>query len=96
MTHTKLQSNRLHASMHKEARVTFPNAIIYIPIINHSHLLSPDQKRNLKVINGYITTHSPFLLEIQHDTFHTTDLIHWTTTTADLIFKNWCDQLNLE
>lgn len=85
------------ASMHKEARLTFPNAIIYIPIINHSHLLSPDQKRNLKVINGYITTHGPFLLEIPHDEFHTTsDRIHWTTTTADLIFKNWCEQLNLE
>ena len=74
MTHTKHQTECINAQGSKSH--FFPNAIIYIPIINHSHLLSPDRKRNLKVINGYITTHGPFLLEIPHDEFHTTDLIH--------------------
>lgn len=83
--------------MHKEAKKTFPNATIYIPVISHSPLLTPQQKRNLKIINGYITTNFPTLLEIPQDTFHTTtDLIHWTSTTAELIFQHWCRQLNLD
>jgi hypothetical protein len=84
------------SGMHKEAKKTFPNATIYIPVISHSPLLTPQQKRNLKLINAYITTNFPTLLEIPQDTFHTTtDLIHWTSTTADLIFQHWCRQLNL-
>ncbi|XP_045569530.1 mucin-5AC-like isoform X2 [Salmo salar] len=84
------------SGMHKEAKKTFPNATIYIPVISHSPLLTSQQKRNLKLINAYITTNFPTLLEIPQDTFHTTtDLIHWTSTTADLIFQHWCRQLNL-
>lgn len=84
------------SGMHKEAKKTFPNATIYIPVISHSPLLTPQQKRNLKLINAYITTNFPTLLEIPQDTFHTTtDLIHWTSTTADLIFQHWCRQLHL-
>lgn len=84
------------SGMHKEAKKTFPNATIYIPVISHSPLLTSQQKRNLKLINAYITTNFPTLLEIPQDTFHTTtDLIHWTSTTADLIFQHWCRKLNL-
>ncbi|XP_029629921.1 leucine-rich repeat extensin-like protein 5 isoform X2 [Salmo trutta] len=85
------------SGMHKEAKKTFPNATIYIPVISHSPLLTSQQKRNLKLINAYITTNFPTLLEIPQDTFHTTtDLIHWTSTTADLIFQHWCRQLNVQ
>jgi len=84
------------ASMHKEAKSTFPNATIYVPIMNHSPLLTPQQKQNIKIMNGYISTHLPTLFEIPKDSFRTTrDTIHWTPETATAIFSHWCAQLNL-
>lgn len=83
-------------ALYRQAQSTFPNADIYFPIINFSPRLTPQQQANLELINNSIATHLPFLAEIPHDTFHTTDdNIHWTPTTARHIFQYWCQQLNL-
>lgn len=84
-------------ALYKQATVTFPNADIYFPVINFSDRLTEQQKSNLKMINNTIVTHFPCLFEIPHDTFATEkDQIHWTPTTASLIFRNWAEQLNLQ
>ncbi|XP_078809581.1 uncharacterized protein LOC144994645 [Oryzias latipes] len=80
----------------RQAKSTFPNADLYFPIMNFSSHLSPVQRNNLKLINNTMTITVPFLTEIPHDTFHTEkDNIHWTSETANLIFHNWIQQLNL-
>ena len=83
-------------NMYREAKSTFPNATIYVPIISHSPLLTPQHKQNIKIINSYISKHLPTLYEIPHDAFYTNrDNIHWTPETAAAIFAHWCSQLNL-
>ncbi len=84
-------------TLFRQAKSTFPNADIYYPIMNFSSQLTDTQKGNLKLINNIMTTYAPFLTEIPHDTFTTEkDNIHWTPTTAKLIFENWIQQLNLQ
>ena len=85
------------SSMNREAKTTFPNATVYIPVINHSPHLTAPQKNNIRIMNSYITTHIPTLYEIPADTFHTNrDNIHWAPETATAIFSHWCAQLNLQ
>ncbi|KAL7373186.1 hypothetical protein ABVT39_000831 [Epinephelus coioides] len=91
----KQTSKQLKALFHL-AKSTFPNADIYFPIMNYSPHLTPTQKSNLKLINNTMATHFSILTEIPHDTFKTEkDNIHWTPSTAKLIFENWLNQLNL-
>lgn len=84
-------------SLFRLSRSTFPNADIYFPVMNFSTNLTSSQKYNLKLVNNTMVNTFPCLLEIPHDTFHTeTDNIHWTPSTAKLIFDNWLEQLNLQ
>lgn len=89
-------SSKQMGSLYKQAKLTFPNADIYFPKINFSPNLPQHQKDNLIQLNKYIVNHFPSLVEIPQDTFITVaDNIHWTPTTASVIFSNWLRQLNL-
>ena len=91
----QLTSIKQLSALHKQALVTFPNASIHFPVINHSPLLTLKQQQNLRLINSYIVTYLNPLLEIPHDTFITQpDNIHWTPNTAQHILNHWCTQLN--
>ena len=82
--------------MHKEARNTFPNADIYIPLLNFSKFLNNTQKMNLDKINNYIQTHFRYLTTIDPNRFHTDprDNIHWTHDTATMMIRHWAKQLH--
>ena len=81
--------------LHKEAQTTFPNADIYIPLLNFSKFLSPTHKSNLTRMNSHIAKHFRHLTIIHPNQFHTqTDNIHWTPATASMILEHWAKQLH--
>lgn len=83
--------------MYKKAQSTFPNMDVYFPIINFSTNITQKQQENLNSINNAIAKYFPFLFELSHELFQTTeDNIHWTPSTAAHIFQYWCKQLNLQ
>lgn len=97
MDHDPKNTNPKQLSLlYKQALITFPNALIHIPQINFSDLLKPTQKQTLAHMNNYISAHFPHIPTIPSTDFYTThDKIHWTSTTAQIIFKHWCTFLNL-
>ena len=81
--------------MVKTGHTTFPNATIYIPVINFSNRLNRQQQALLTTLNNTITSKYTFLAEINPFLFQTAkDNIHWTADTADMLFKYWKQQLN--
>lgn len=83
-------------TLYKQATSTFPNADIYIPKINYSRNLTPEQQNNLHILNTMITTHFRHLTSIPPEQFNTEkDNIHWKKDTARYIFESWCNQLDL-
>ncbi|XP_041939988.1 mucin-2-like [Alosa sapidissima] len=92
----KATTNKQLHKMFKLATKVFPNANIYVPVINFSPSIHPHYKYNLTEINRYITTHLPHLQPLPADQFSTTlDHIHWTPEVASKILHFWCTQLNL-
>lgn len=92
----KNTTNKQLLTIHRMAKKTFPNALIRFALLNFSPYLTPLQIQNLTQINTFITTHFNHLNHIpSQDFLRHPDLIHWTTTTADNIFKYWCKQLDL-
>lgn len=78
------------------AKQTFPNAKIRVPVINYSDRLDADQKHLLESINNTIIKKYDFLNDINKLHFQVTqDNVHWTPSTAKMIFEAWTDQLNL-
>lgn len=83
--------------LYKKAQSVFPNANIYFPLINYSHLLPREQKHNLATVNEFASKRLPVISRIAEDQFHTaTDNIHWTQETAGQIFNHWCSELQLD
>ena len=83
------------SDMYKEAKTTFPNADIYIPLLNFSKFLSATQKTNLTLMNSHIAKHFRHLTIIHPNQFHTTrDNVHWTVPTANMILEHWARQLH--
>ncbi|KAL2096742.1 hypothetical protein ACEWY4_008890 [Coilia grayii] len=73
----------------------FPEAHIYIPIINFSSLLPATEITALKTINSYLERNCPTIPPISKRTFRTTeDKIHWTSETANNILRDWMSFLN--
>ncbi|KAL2076559.1 hypothetical protein ACEWY4_027845 [Coilia grayii] len=73
----------------------FPEAHIYIPIINFSSLLPATEITALKTINSYLERNCPTIPPISKRTFRTTeDKIHWTSETANNILRHWMSFLN--
>ena len=82
--------------MWKQTTTTFPNATIYIPFINFSDLLNPQQQTLLTTINNTIALKYNFIPEINPLLFRVNnDNIHWTTQTAEMLLRYWKEQLNL-
>lgn len=80
----------------RTAHLTFPNATIYIPIINFSPSLNPQKQALLNFLNTTISSKYNFLSEINPLLFQVTgDNIHWTPQTAEMLFGYWKQQLNL-
>lgn len=91
----KSTSNKQLSLMYKQAKIVFPNAMLYIPLLNFSSNLSSIQKRNLTQINDYISKHFNHIPAITSDKFCTDyDTIHWTHFTARCVFTHWIKHLN--
>lgn len=74
----------------------FPNAQIYLPLIQCSELLSRRTLILAKQINTFLQQHFTTLSMVDIHIFKVSerDLIHWTKNTALEIFKHWMRQLN--
>ena len=75
----------------------YPQAEIWIPIINYSHELRDSEKRNLSQLNDHISRNYTHIPPIPQEQFETQpDKIHWTRTTANVILNHWTQTLNLQ
>ncbi|XP_074503562.1 uncharacterized protein LOC141774641 [Sebastes fasciatus] len=76
-------------AMLRHANVAFPNAEIYVPLINFSPNLSPEHRCTLKYINKVISTllHIPAIPP--QDFITESNNLTWTPTTAKLILRQW-------
>lgn len=82
--------------MHKHSLRVFPNAKVYIPIIQFSDYLTSTQQTNLTILNTYVREHFHYIAGIpQHTFFTANDNIHWTQETARNMYRQWCRVLNL-
>ncbi|KAK5896365.1 hypothetical protein CgunFtcFv8_009973 [Champsocephalus gunnari] len=82
--------------MWKQSTLCFPNATIYIPIINFSNSLTVHQQTALTTLNTTIASKYNFIPEINPLLFHVTsrDNIHWTLQTAEMLLRYWKQHLN--
>lgn len=72
------------------ANKVFPQALIYIPIINFSEDLPENQKSHIRTINYLIKETNHQIPRLAKDLFDTTqDNIHWTPQTAQNIWDHW-------
>lgn len=78
------------------ARRTFPNAQIYVPLIQCSDKLKPKQQQLAQQTNIFLQKHFITLQMVEENAFAVNDWdpVHWTAKTATEIFKNWMSQLN--
>lgn len=82
--------------LYRRAESVFPNANIYLPLLNYSPLLPREQQQNLNTINHFISSRLPFLGPLPGGRFHTTsDNIHWTQETAREVLESWCRELQI-
>lgn len=78
------------------ARNTFPNAKIHYAALNWSPLLPLATQANLAKINTIIGKTGLALDPLPKTHFQTeNDLIHWTTATAQRIWRHWMSYLDL-
>ena len=78
----------------KMARGKFPNASIWIPMINFSQSLPAPEQDTLRQLNDYIHTkkHIPTIPTCQFKVV--ADHVHWTEPTARAIIREWMKHLN--
>ena len=78
------------------AKITFPSATIWIPIINYSSNFSMAEQDNLRVLNTHIEANMNFIPPLPDQNFATVkDNVHWTTATATAMLEHWSKHLNL-
>ncbi|XP_073710889.1 uncharacterized protein [Misgurnus anguillicaudatus] len=80
----------------RTSKAKFPNAQIYIPIINFSENLENATQGLLGKLNSFIGNKCQFLPDMNRLLFRTEphDPVHWTRETATNILTFWLDQLN--
>lgn len=79
------------------ARTEFPEAEIYVPVVNFSSALPQSEQDTLLHLNTYITglmNHIPALPEEKFETGK--DNIHWTDATAMHMLEHWSTWVNAE
>ncbi|GLD47515.1 AMP deaminase 2 isoform X1 [Lates japonicus] len=82
--------------LYRRAQSVFPNAVVYLPLINYSPLLPQDQQNNLRIINEFIFSHFPSVGPLPSGLFETIlDNIHWTQETARKMYETWCTELQI-
>jgi len=73
----------------------FPRAVVRVPQINFSSQLPTKEKLMLSHINTYIESCREYIPSIPPVEFITqADNIHWTPTTAQVLFTHWMSHLN--
>ena len=79
-----------------QAKQTFPNARIRIPVISYSDRLDGDKRYRIHLLNRTIVNKYNFLTEVNKACFKVNekDQIHWLPETARCILNHWLDQLN--
>lgn len=81
-------------SLFNAAKVKFPNALIYMPLINFSKNLPPQIQRNITQLNLMIKSRNAFIPRLDKDNFKTLpDNIHWTPDTAYNMLTHWLNFL---
>ncbi|KAL3995678.1 recombining binding protein suppressor of hairless [Sarotherodon galilaeus] len=80
----------------RAAKRQFPYSEIWVPVINHSTLLSSEERTNLQILNGHIQRNLPFIPALDYKHFRTeSDCVHWTKATARAMLDHWATYLNL-
>lgn len=91
---TELVGNWIRKTL-TAAEATFPNAQIYIPVINYHGFLPKRQIAKLKQINTHIINTKKMLDPLPSQLFHTgSDLTHWTCGTGWAMWRHWLKHLN--
>lgn len=81
----------------KICEIKFPNAEIYVPVINYSERLERETQMLIEKLNQAIIEKCNFLPELTRLRFHTEphDPVHWRADTAQEILTFWLDQVNM-
>ncbi|CAN9510829.1 unnamed protein product [Ophioblennius macclurei] len=80
----------------KQTKDIFPQAEVYIPLINFSPSLEEGCTSRITALNEYVMQKHLYITDINTLLFKVRpDHIHWTTKTADRILQHWLSQLNL-
>ena len=84
-------------SARAQARETFPAASIYIPLVNYSEDLPPNQKASLQALNEEIEK-GHHITKLDQGDFKLdpkdSHKIHWTPETANAMLQHWLHSLN--
>ncbi len=79
----------------RETKKKFPEASVYVPLINFSVYLPETDQLNLNELNCHIHRNMSHVSLLNYDFFDTKeDHIHWTAKTAQSILRHWAEQLN--
>lgn len=80
----------------RAAKIAFPYATVYTPLINFSEGLPRDQQENLKILNVYIKDHTNYIKLLSSSRFKvdTKDHVHWSKDTALEMVSYWLKVLN--
>lgn len=81
----------------RAAKLQFPYAEIWVPVINFSAGLPGEERGVLDIINTHIRKNMPFLPPLPYRKFGTEgDLVHWTRETGRAMLEHWSNILNLK
>ncbi|KAL3967168.1 hypothetical protein ACER0C_030790 [Sarotherodon galilaeus] len=81
----------------RAAKLQFPYAEIWVPVINFSPGLPREERGVLDIINTHIYKNMPFLPPLPYRKFATEgDLVHWTRETGRAMLEHWSNILNLK
>lgn len=93
---TALLHKEIQAMLHA-AKASFPNAIIFIPVVNFSPNLPIRIRRNIMALNHLIKgTPHPIPRLPQHLFQTDTDNTRWTSSTASSMWQHWMAFLNIQ
>lgn len=79
----------------RTAKEKFPRAEIWVPVVNFSPELPPNEQIHLDTLNAYITRNLRHIPALPSSEFQTKgDRIHWTADTAGSMLQHWLQYLN--
>lgn len=96
---SKTTINQLRSMLSNAVR-KFPHSHIYIPVLNFPSSLPTGEQQNLREINKFLQSYTnpnvTILDQLHPSKFKTcqTDILHWTTDTANSMLRHWLSSLN--